>query len=1018
MIAHGVARTIASRIATPEDVGCLSASFFAGSLREQRQDDWRTTRPPAGTRSDSVLNFPYAEHALFPTADAQRAAGIPCNDSGYSTYSVQWDGFLAVPVAGTRLLALTSDGCRVAIDRDRDGVLALGEWSQDAWGGGHDPPLLARLGAPLAAGVHPLRIQFEQTGNLGGFSLMWDDASHRAGMCQGRPVVPKEFLIGTGALEIGGDQAIRLEGTLSGASWLIKSGPSALTIAGADLRSGSTVVAAGSLHCGADQVLPPRALVVSAGATLALDGHGQTIGTLSGAGAIDLGAAVLSLGADDQSGTFAGAITGSGGIRKVGAGTALLDGASSYTGRTDVSGGTLRRADGTIAVQVPLTAPITTIVALPTPPGDERVVDAWITVPADAPPDLGVGAFIVDQHGRWFQRIDPERLPPGRSHRRFDLGATQNLCSQPGLALWTALQATVATRAGLFFWSASASRCAIGIEGRVSGQATPVAADVVPIASTQVPTAIVPSASTATTASSQPRLCECASPPGPAHTGERWQVSVLPAPFPGNPYDSDEFALDAVITGPDHATITLPGFFEQPMRSSDRGDREDVVPAGGGHFTVRFRPRLPGRHQVRLTARWKGGGSVESALPDVEVAGEPWDGYVHVDRADPRFFSIGGGEGTPGAFFWPVGISLRSINDVLSQRSMKTRLTPERGTLSYAAYLERFGRSGGTAAEIWMSSWNLALEWRGDWVGFYGPGRYNQDNAWRLDRILDLAWQNGVRINLVLHNHGQASDRDDHEWKDNPYNHDLGGVLTSPGQIFTDRRSLAAQEKLRRYIIARYADHPAVMGWKLWTEINLTASNPVALRTWHDQASARWHQLDVYQHPVTTHWSMDYHVADRAIIALTGIDYVCLDAYHDEGHPLASLLKEGMSPSGLGGIGKPVLVNEYGANWQGGSDAWMAADHASGAWLSLVTGYGGSPMMWWYEWVDQKDRWAPYGAIARFLVGEDLRGSDAHGTACEAASAAGALTCLGWQRPGHLLGYVIDQQWGAHGTHD
>ncbi|MBA2479750.1 MAG: autotransporter-associated beta strand repeat-containing protein, partial [Planctomycetes bacterium] len=847
-------RTLASTIATPATADGLTASFFNESLRDQRHDDWRKVRTSVSNRSDGPLHFPYAVHALFPSADAQRQAGLAIDSGGAARYSVQWDGFVAVPSAGTRLSASTSDGCRACLDLDRDGTIAAGEWFQDAWGWGHDPPMMTNLGPELAPGVYPLRIQFEQVGALGGFTLLWDDAGHSAAKVDGRAVVPAEFLTGVGAIEICGDHPLRLSGTLMGAAWLLKSGASTLTLGGSDRRTGRTIVRAGALRIDAAEVLPGRAMHIVAGATLRLAGFDQRIGALSGAGAVDLGANTLTLGADHESSTFAGTISGAGGLRKIGSGTILLTGASTYTGHTDVTGGTLRRSDGTLALRVDLRAPITTIVPLPTPAGgSDRTIDAQITVPADAPTDLGVGAFIVDQHGQWFQRIDRERLRVGRNHRRFALGPDEHLACQPGLASWSALQAGVATRAGLFFWSASAAACSLGVEGRI-GSAAP-AQDAAPF-----------------------RLTELMLPTAPARTGERWSVSVSPIPFPANPYDPDQFALDAIVTRPDGSLERIAGFYEQPMSSSDRGDREELVPASPGRFSLRLRPRTAGTYVVRLVARWKDR-TVEVPLPAIVVTGRPWDGYVRVDRADPRFFRVGSAAADPadrGAFHWPIGMSLRSINDTLGARSMQTRLTPERGTLSYAAYLARFGRSGGDTVEIWMASWNLALEWRADWPGFHGMGIYNQENAWRLDRILDLAWAEGVRVNLVLHNHGQASNRDDHEWKDNPYNRDLGGPLASPAQLFTDAQALAGQERLRRYILARYADHPAVFGWKLWTEINLTASNPAALRAWHERAAARWHELDVYGHPVTTHWSGDYRAADRAIVALPMIDYICL----------------------------------------------------------------------------------------------------------------------------------------------
>nr|MBA3936821.1 hypothetical protein [Planctomycetota bacterium] len=517
---------------------------------------------------------------------------------------------------------------------------------------------------------------------------------------------------------------------------------------------------------------------------------------------------------------------------------------------------------------------------------------------------------------------------------------------------------------------------------------------------------------------------------------------VLPEPFPANPYDPAEFALDAVLTAPDGSEQRVPGFAREPILLRDRGDREDAVPDGPTAFAVRFRARTPGTWQVRLEARWGAGRTVTSRLPDLTVAGAPWDGYARVDHEDPRFFSVGG------AFHWPIGLNLNSAYDLRSRDRLATKLTPDRGTLAYLPRMERFAAAGGDLVEIWMSSWNLALEWRADWPGFAGIGRYNQANAERLDRILDEAWQLGMRVNLVINNHGQASPQADREWKDNPLNTANGGPLTDPYAVFTDPRALAYQERLRRYLVARYADHPAVFGWKLWSEVNLTAAGDLrrgggnipdaerreTLLRWHEAAAARWHALDGYGHGVTTHWAGDYRRPDRAIVALPGIDYICIDAYHGQnrrpagaldglltapnpGDLIVNLLWQSTQDAGngLARFNKPLVVTEYGASSQGGPPPQMLAESASGDWAGLVSGHGAAPMLWWFEWVDQGEHWQPYRAIARFLQGEDLRGTQAHSVVLAATSAQGELWTRAWARPGRMLGYLADSQWACTG---
>ena len=83
--------------------------------------------------------------------------------------------------------------------------------------------------------------------------------------------------------------------------------------------------------------------LTASGATLAINGVTQTLGSLSGVAgsAVTLGGGSLTVG-DASSTVFAGAITGSGGFTKVGSGTLELSGASTPSGNpVFVQGGTL-----------------------------------------------------------------------------------------------------------------------------------------------------------------------------------------------------------------------------------------------------------------------------------------------------------------------------------------------------------------------------------------------------------------------------------------------------------------------------------------------------------------------------------------------------------------------------------------------------------------------------------------------------------------------------------------------------
>ena len=136
--------------------------------------------------------------------------------------------------------------------------------------------------------------------------------------------------------------AVTLSGDIGGAGGLTKAGAGVLQLAHANSYTGPTLVAEGTLRSGAANAFGVgAALLVNAGAAVDLNGFGQTVSSLSGSGSIALGGATLTTGANNASGAFAGAISGSGSLVKIGTGTLLLTGANTYSGGTNVLGGVL-----------------------------------------------------------------------------------------------------------------------------------------------------------------------------------------------------------------------------------------------------------------------------------------------------------------------------------------------------------------------------------------------------------------------------------------------------------------------------------------------------------------------------------------------------------------------------------------------------------------------------------------------------------------------------------------------------
>jgi autotransporter-associated beta strand protein len=130
---------------------------------------------------------------------------------------------------------------------------------------------------------------------------------------------------------------------------LTKLGSTTLTLSAVQGYTGLTSLLGGGLTLsGINRLTDANALAMAAGTSFNLGGLAQRLGSLAGEGSVVLGAGTLTVGADASSTRFAGDLSGTGGLTKVGAGALTLAGASSYTGATAVSAGLLE-LNGTLA---------------------------------------------------------------------------------------------------------------------------------------------------------------------------------------------------------------------------------------------------------------------------------------------------------------------------------------------------------------------------------------------------------------------------------------------------------------------------------------------------------------------------------------------------------------------------------------------------------------------------------------------------------------------------------------------
>ena len=152
-------------------------------------------------------------------------------------------------------------------------------------------------------------------------------------------------ILGTGSLSTGANNNnTSFAGVISGTGGSFsKDGSGTLTISGANNYTGATNINAGTLSAGASTVISNQsAVTVANGAAFTLNNTTQAVGSIAGAGTVNIGSGQFVAGANHSSTTFSGAMTGTGGtFTKDGAGTLTLSGVNTYTGSTTIAAGTL-----------------------------------------------------------------------------------------------------------------------------------------------------------------------------------------------------------------------------------------------------------------------------------------------------------------------------------------------------------------------------------------------------------------------------------------------------------------------------------------------------------------------------------------------------------------------------------------------------------------------------------------------------------------------------------------------------
>lgn len=444
-----------------------------------------------------------------------------------------------------------------------------------------------------------------------------------------------------------------------------------------------------------------------------------------------------------------------------------------------------------------------------------------------------------------------------------------------------------------------------------------------------------------------------------------------------DPFLRDAVDIVAEVIQPDGRTVTVRAFYYEGFLLDPTTVDGELIPAGRPEFRVRFTPVMAGEHRMRLRGTVEG---AELTFPDhtfrAAPGAQPFRGFLRPCEADRRFleFSLDGSE------FWGTGLNVRSPFDTRYMESFGFSQWPRQDLGMYRELFPKFRRSGIRVVEVWMSPWWLGLEWIPDAPGNHGIGYMNPWRAWKMDRVVEWAEQNGIYLIILLNNHGKFSAWCDSDWGRNPFNRANGGYLDAPQQYFTHPRAMADFRRFADYLVARWAHSPNILAWKLFSEIDLTGQNrewyksPLVAR-WHAKMGAYMKKIDPNQHMVTTHWADNYKIVNRNLAGLPELDMLTLDAYYHQGG--AQRLFELVLGTATFGreMDKPCVITEFGGTPWGDTSAHLHHQLHLALWQGFFNGLAVSPCFWWFPMVEERDLYQEYRAVDRFGAGETRRGA-------------------------------------------
>jgi hypothetical protein len=460
---------------------------------------------------------------------------------------------------------------------------------------------------------------------------------------------------------------------------------------------------------------------------------------------------------------------------------------------------------------------------------------------------------------------------------------------------------------------------------------------------------------------------------------EKLELSVdLKATYT-NPFEPDEVDLRAEFTSPSGRKWNVWGFYN---------------PSGWASlWMVRFSPTEEGRWRYVVTIT-DSKGTASSRTGSFTAAESAHHGFLRI-APNRRYLQY-----ADGTSFYGVGLWYNDSYELFGQG----RITEEG--------LDDLKNRGAN----FISFFPTPLETMGT-----GLGRYDQNRCGRLDQLFEWCEEKDIHIswNIWFHSYismavwGGGNSR----YRNNPYT-----LVSSAADFFGSEEAWKYQQKLYRYIIARWGYSRALFLWFVVDEINgtegWTQGDQGVAEQWCRKVDRYFNEHDPYGRPTTgtqsggigQWWPEGYEIFDIA----------AREIYEAQGHPMPRSGKVGPedeSPLSFSyrnyatqaeklwnGFNKPAIIGECGWDhtyYEPGMPGYLAMYH-NALWVSLANGLCATPFWWAHsDWINDSVVTNQMLYFSRFVsdidfAGLDLKPADIAAPGCDAWAMKSDKLVFGW----------------------